>query len=281
MVRIHVGQPFNHIPAPQGRQRFLNSAPPIIKPDAPRTVPATSLAARILNVFAMPGSVFEEVRCSPPAFANWFVPSLIGGLALAFSMIALLGKTDIIEKNLELQKKQIEQQVQEGRISRENADSAVKTMQRMFEEGTFKVFGLFAGMVGGFVRVVWWGFVLWLLARLFLRVRAGFGKMLEASGLAGMIGVLAIVVASLLQSSLGNPLTAAGAAQGFDFANPLHLGMVALNVFHVWQAFVLATALSRMAGVPFLRAAMVMFPFWLLWMAATGIIGAGLFQLAG
>ena len=36
--------------------------------------PASSLAARLTNVFVSPGEVFEEVKVSPPTVSNWLVP---------------------------------------------------------------------------------------------------------------------------------------------------------------------------------------------------------------
>ena len=42
----------------------------------------------------------------------------------------------------------------------------------------------------GFARVFWWAFILWLLGRLFLKVRFGYPKALEVAGLGLMISVL-------------------------------------------------------------------------------------------
>src|SRR5947209_7965349 len=42
---------------------------------------STSLPARILNMFACPGEVFDEVVSGPIAPANWFVPALLVGLS--------------------------------------------------------------------------------------------------------------------------------------------------------------------------------------------------------
>jgi len=229
----------------------------------------------------MPGSVFEEVRHSPPNAANWFVPALLGGVVFAISFALVVSRPDFIKKNRASQDQAIEQQVKAGKVSQADADQTLKVLDRLYDAGTLKVFGVLGGAAAGFIRVLWWGFVLWLLARVFLRVRVPFGKMLEASGLGGMIGLVAVIITLLLEMNLGDQFASADSNKGFNPGNAAHLAIMALNFFHVWQAGVLASALARMAGVPFFRGALLLFPFWLLWMSAAAIIGSGLLGLAG
>ena len=55
-----------------------NPTPPLSEA-APQ--PAMSLPARLLNVFADPAAVFEEVRQSGPTVPNWLVPAILYVLA--------------------------------------------------------------------------------------------------------------------------------------------------------------------------------------------------------
>ena len=53
---------------------------PQLTPEAPPEAPpppAMSLVGRLLNVFATPGDVFQEVKAAPETAANWLVPALI------------------------------------------------------------------------------------------------------------------------------------------------------------------------------------------------------------
>ena len=82
-----------------------------------------------------------------------------------------------------------------------------------------------------------------------------------------MIGVLGLIVTLLLQINLSDPTSSPSLAlfvEKFDTKNPGHLVLATVNVFYLWQAVVLATALSRLAGVPLVRGAFVFLPFWLL-----------------
>ena len=46
-------------------------------PDSEPQPVQTTLWSRLLNVFAAPGDVFEEVKNSKPSTANWLAPALI------------------------------------------------------------------------------------------------------------------------------------------------------------------------------------------------------------
>jgi len=53
---------------------------PILAPEPQPALPATpkmSLPARLLNVFAVPGEVFEDVKASVFCSSNWLIPALL------------------------------------------------------------------------------------------------------------------------------------------------------------------------------------------------------------
>ena len=54
-----------------------------------------SLAARLLNVFAVPGEVFSEVKRSGHHISNWLIPSVLGALVGALSMAIILSQPAI------------------------------------------------------------------------------------------------------------------------------------------------------------------------------------------
>ena len=61
-----------------------------------------------------------------------------------------------------------------------------------------KALGGLAAVMVSVARVFWWGFILWLLSRMFLKVPLGYLKTLEVAGLALMISALGGVVILLL-----------------------------------------------------------------------------------
>ena len=249
---------------------------PLPAPNAP----ATSLAARLMNVFAAPTEVFEEIRTTRSTTGNWLVPALLTAVVMAVSMVIVASQPAIQQKVREQQVQAIERRVTAGRLTRPQADQQ-KAMMEKFGSGTLLKAGAgVAGVCLGIGRVFWWATVLWLLGRWLLRTPFGYGKAMEAAGIAGMIGVLGMIVALLLQVNFSNPSASpslALAVSNFDAKKPSQLLLVALEVFQIWQPVVLGCALARLANVPFLRGAFVMFGFWIIWQS----LGIGLGAIVG
>ena len=148
------------------------------------------------------------------------------------------------------------------------------------QPATLKVLGGMAAALVGVARVFWWAFVLWLLGRLFLKVRFGYLKTLEVAGLGLMISVLGAMVMLLLMVNLPRLFATpslALAVSDFDASRKSHLLLGAANVFSFWLVGVLSVGLAKLAGVPFLRAAWFVFAAWLIQesflMLVAGVLG--------
>jgi len=240
-------------------------------PDSPppkETVrPPTSLAARLLNVFATPGEVFDEVRASRSTVLNWLVPALISSLVGVLSAIVIFSQPAIVQKLHEAQQQGIEKQVQAGKLTRQQADQFESTMDKYFGPGTMKVFGSIGAVVSSFIRLFWWALVLWLFGRWFFKARFGYLKSVEVAGLSSMIAVLGTIVSLLLIVNLGklySSLSLSLAVSDFNPQNKNHLLLGTVNVFTFWQLGVLSCGLGRLAGAPFTRALVLLVTCWML-----------------
>jgi hypothetical protein len=235
-------------------------------PPLPPTAPATSLAARLLNVFAAPGEVFEEVKASSASVANWLAPTLIGAVIGTVGAFIIFSQPAIVQKIHEQQEQMFEQQVKAGKMSQADADRALAMAEKFSGPTVLKILGVLGAVVGSFVRLLWWGLVVWLLGRWFLKAQFGYVKALEVAGLSSMIAVLGGIVTLLLIVNFGKLTSSpslALAISDFDVKNKAHLLAGAVNVFNFWLVGVMASGLARLAGVPFLRAATVVLGYWL------------------
>jgi hypothetical protein len=249
----------------------------------PETAPAPpmSLAARLLNVFAVPGEVFADVKASPPASSNWLFPTLLASLVGILAAIIMFSQPAIQQQIREQQSKAIEERVKEGKMSQADADKAQEAMDKFMGPTLLKVSGGVMAVVISFARVLWWAFVLWLMAKWFLKTPVTFGKSMEVVGLALMISVLGGIVALLLIVNLGkiNATPSLGfVIDNFDFNRKGHLFLGAANLFSFWQVGVIALGLAKLAGVPFLRAAWLVCFYWLIQECL--LISSGLGQFA-
>jgi hypothetical protein len=261
---------------------------PLPVPESPPDVPpppAMSLAARLLNVFAIPGEVFAGVKASPISIGNWLVPALLSAVVGVFTAIVVVSQPAIqrqMHGMVEQQAKALDQQVKAGKVKQAEADRAQAVTRAIIAPPTLKILGGMAAALIGIARVFWWAFVLWLLSRLFLKVQLGYLKTLEVAGLALMISVLGTVVMLLLMVNLPTLFATpslTSAVSDFDAGRKSHLLLGAANVFSFWLfsfwlVGVLSVGLARLASVPFLRAAGFVFAAWIIqFILVGGVLG--------
>jgi len=244
--------------------------------------PTMSLPARLLNVFAVPGEVFAEVKATPISTSNWLVPTLCSAIIGVIAAFIIFSQPAVIQQLREQQAKVMDQQVKAGKMTQAQADQALALMEKVTGPTLMKVIGGVGAVVASFVHAVWWGFILWLLSRWLLRVQIKYAKALEVVGLAMMIGVLGAIVGMLLivnVGRLGATPSLALMVNDFDATRKSHLFMGAANVFYFWQVGVTAVGLSKLTQVPFVRALWVLLAFWLLQESFFILVGMGQFAL--
>ncbi|MEO8429518.1 MAG: YIP1 family protein, partial [Verrucomicrobiota bacterium] len=151
-------------------------------------------------------------------------------------------------------------------------------MEKFTGPGMMKVFGSVGAIIGSFVKIFWWGFVIWALARWLFKVEFPYMRAVEAAGLAAMFGVLGAIVSLLLAVTMGSMFATPSLAllvDEFSPANKTHLLLGAVNFFNLWLVGVLAFGLSRLSGISFGKAALVLFCFWTALELAFIFAGAG------
>lgn len=242
-----------------------------------------SLAARLLNVFAIPGEVFAGVRASRFSVGNWLIPALLSAALGVFTAIALVSQPSFqrqVENFLDHQKKTGDQLVKTGTLKQADADRALAFWRNLLTTPTLqKAITIAAGVAGG-VRVFWWALILWLLGRVFLKVKFGYTKALEVVGLGLMINVLGGIVILLLMLNLPRLFSTSSltmAVRDFDPTRSSPLLLVVASLFAIWLMGVFAVGLGKLAGVPFLRAAWFVFAAWLIQEPFLMLIGGGFF----
>jgi Yip1-like protein len=264
-------------------KKLMDQPPPVLESQSVALKPHTmSLAARLLNVFAIPGDVFEEVKATAASAGNWLAPVVLSALVGAISAIIIFSQPAIQQQMREQQAKAMDRQVKSGHMTQEQADQALAITEKFMGPTMLKIFGAVGAVVVSFLRVLWWAFVLWLLGRWFLKTRFGYGKTLEITGLAMMISVLGTLVTLLLTVNLARLFATPSLAlvvSDFDATRKSHLMLGAINVFSLWQVGLMALGLARLAGVPFFRAAWVVFAYWVAQELFFILIGLGQFAL--
>lgn len=223
-----------------------------------------SLGARLFNVFATPGDVFQELKNARVSTANWLVPALI---LIAVSWVAafLIFSQDSIKHQLsEITDQAIQKQIDMAHMSEQQAEQA-RAMGEKWAGLSSKIGAALVPVLVGFISPFLWGLILWLVGAKVLKGDFPYMKAVEAVGLANMIGVLDAIVKTLLILSLGNLYAAPSLmllVKQFDPQNPVHSLLAVVNVMTFWLLTVRAIAMARLSGVSVAKAAAWVFGVW-------------------
>jgi hypothetical protein len=240
-----------------------------------------SLAGRLLNVFAAPGDVFDGIKTVPPRVANWLVPVLIYAVVGVISVCIMFAQPAIQQTIHDQQVKALDKQVQQGKMTQAQEDQALQVMEKFMGPTMLAVFGSVAMVMYSFVSLFWWALALWLLGRWFLKARFNYLKAVEVAGLASIILVLGIVIATLLAVILGRLYGGPSLAllvSDFDPTKRGHLLLGAANIVYFWHTAVLGIGLAKLSGGSTAKTLMVVFTYWML--AELLLIAIGLGQWA-
>ncbi len=224
---------------------------------------ATSLPARLLNVFAIPGEVFEEVKASTPSAANWLTPALLF-IAIGWMGAWLISSQPAIKQQLtEITDKAMDAQIEKMHMSKEQAEQA-----RRFGGISTGITPYVSPVFVAFVSPFWWGLIFWLVGAKILKGNFGYLKAVEVAGLSNMIGVLGAAVRILLVIITGNFFASPSLAllvKEFEPRNPLHSLLAVVNVITIWFLIVRSIGLARLSGVALGKALVWVFGLWLAW----------------
>jgi hypothetical protein len=236
-------------------------------PPAAAPAPTTSLAGRLLNVFAAPGEVFAEIKAAAPSTANWLVPVIIYAVVGVICVCIMFAQPTIQQTIHDQQVKALDQRVQQGKMTQAQEDQALQIMDKFMGPKMLAALGSVGMVIYSFVSLFGWALVLWLLGRWLFKARFDYMKVLEVAGLSSIIIVLGIVIGTLLAVILGRLYVGPSLAllvDNFDPANRVHLLLGAANVIYLWHAGVLAIGLAKLSGGSMTRAFAVVFGFWVL-----------------
>ncbi len=219
-----------------------------------------SLAARLLNVFAIPGDVFAEVKATVPCMANWLVPALLliavcgGGTFLAFS------QENVQQQLREITDRAMQKQAGARKIPPEAAEQALKVGGLIAQGGAYAV-----SVIVPLASPFWWGLILWLGGAKVFKGQFSFMKAVEVAGLVNTIAILEAIIKTLLIISFGNLYASPSPAlliKDFDPQNPFHTVWLIPDVMTFWLLTVRSIGLSRLAGTTLWKAAVWVIGIW-------------------
>ncbi|MEO8663946.1 MAG: Yip1 family protein [Ignavibacteria bacterium] len=233
-----------------------------------------SKAEAMAGVFTAPGETFEAIAGAPRK-NYWILPVLICVVVGLISAFLFMQDNELATKTMDKQKKKMrekfEQSVKEGKMSQEDVE---KTMDTMNPKGTmFKIFGFGGAVIGPFLIL----FILGLIYLVILKIMKSpvdFVNILNVVGLAMLItavGSLLSVVASILKgdtTSIGLGLVLGESAVG----EKVYALISKFDVFSIWFYVVISIGLSKVAKIDMIKSASIAFGLFLFYAIVTSLV---------
>ena len=251
---------------------------------APATeeVKPMSFTEKLVNIFAAPGELFENVRLTGKTPSNWVIPvAIMIVVAIAMQQIimnnpSLADQTKaLVEKSV---KDRLDKQVQEGKITPEQAETQREQIENMSNPtSAFNIVMRIVGVVVFMPIIVFvMGLIYWLLGKFAMQGNAPYMKVVEVIGLTLLIAAVESIVTTVMAIGLDSLHAGPNLAifvQNFDFANKVHMALAKVNIFTIWSLIVTSIGLSKIFQRDLPKVLVLVFSLWILWSAFTVLTG--------
>lgn len=248
------------------------------QPTSPEAAPQKERSAfsLLLNVYAAPGEVFDQIKAAPTRNALWAIPVALAIIVGILSIFVVFSDPMIESQLRDRMEQQIEEQIAREQIPPEEAD-ALREQMASFAGGTmFKIGGSLGVIVLTFASILVVSAVMLLVGKLGFKASAPYGKVMEVVGASMMINhVLGTAITMLLILATGSLYATPGLGLligEFDPENEVHVLASAVNVFSLWYLAVLSIGLGKLFDVTTGKAAVWVVGLWVVWTLLTTFV---------
>ena len=248
---------------------------PEIQPEAVRP-PALSLFARLANVIAAPGDLFDDIKTAPTSsVATWLLPLLMAIIVGWVSVTIIFSNPAIQQQLKEVTEQAMDKAFAQSNLSADQMEKAKESAANIARIS--QSVGAYVGIpVMLACETFFWAFVLWLVGAKFNHGKGTFLQGLEAIGSMNVLNVLDSVVRTLLILVMVNLYAAPSLVLlvKFDPQNTLHSALGLIEVFTLWCLALRVLALARLHDLSLAKAATWVVGIWVVLMGSMVGLGA-------
>ncbi|KXK50344.1 MAG: Yip1 domain protein [Chlorobi bacterium OLB5] len=251
---------------------------------APETQPAEniSLGDAMAGVFSEPGNTFTAVKSSQKK-NYWLVPLLI---LIAISIISSFLVTndeelvsEIKTQQKEAVKKRLDEQVKEGKMTKEQADQQMEQTDKMFGGTMFVVFGLIGSVFGVLVIFFLKALIYWGGLKIFKGI-AGYTDIMNVLGLTALITAIQLVVDTVLAILTGKLMMNIGPILLVtkETMSKEMYGLIAnFDLINIWYLVIVGIGLAKVSNLKSSVTMPFVFVLWIAWVLLTSFGPFGMF----
>lgn len=261
----------------------MEEQPAVMQPaPAADGVKPMSFSEKLVNIFAAPGELFENVRLTGKTPSNWIIPvAIMIVVAIAMQQLIMSNPSLLDQTKAMITKatnESFDKAVREGKMTPEQAEQQ-REQTANFTNPTsgFAIAMRIAGTVITLPLMLFLiSLVYWLLGRTAMHASAPYMKVVEVAGLVLLITAVESIVTTVMaigMDSLHAGPNFAVFVQNFDLTNKLHAALAKVNVFTIWSLIVTGIGLSKLFQRDLPKVLVLVFALWILWTAFSVFTG--------
>jgi hypothetical protein len=224
-----------------------------------------SVTDKLVGILSSPGEVFDYVAKSEKQTSNWAIPfviSLVVGILFTFVVFT---QPPIQDEMMSMQQKAMEKRVAEGKMTQEQMNMAMENNPAKPGSPMFLVFGGIGVAFVTTLMVFGYALVYWLCGKFIYKSGAPYGKLVEVYGLSLYVAIVGSLVSMAMIIGMGSLYaqpSLALAVSNFDPTNTTHKILGALNIFTLWQLYIIGVGLAKLWNVSSGKALGVSYGVW-------------------
>jgi Yip1 domain len=203
---------------------------------------------KMIGVFTEPGKTFTEIAKFPPRNKDWVIPILI-----LFLLVGLIQRISMMNEEVYFEIKQqqsepIEQQVEEGSITREQADQQLEAIDTFMLGPISWVTTIAGSLIGGFIIFFIIVTFYFLFIKFLLKGDGNYSSALVANGLTAYITIVLVIVAGILTLLFGTLVkdTSLATLLGSDRSTITGWIFAKIDPISIWAYIVLSIGYAKM-----------------------------------
>lgn len=207
---------------------------------------------KMVGVFSEPGETFNAMSKHDPKTTDWLLPIVLMILMTIISIIVSVSnpeiKNEMIKKQTEQMRKQLDAQVQSGQLSQDEADKRVE-MARGFM-GNPVMMTIIPSVAVTIFTFIWFflfALVGWLIAKSAFGDQGSYSQAMTALGLPLYISFLAIIVMLILSLVMDKMVTGVSIATitGADVHTLSGFIQSKFDIFGIWYYTIVGIAFAK------------------------------------
>ncbi len=240
-----------------------------------QTVEPLSLTDKFIGILTEPSATYAHIRAAGSRASDWLIPLLIMAVVLGISMFIRFSNPETAAQMQQQQELAIQKRVESGKITQEQADTAIEQMEQF--GGMTKIIAPIGAAIGYVAVFFILALVYWLIVRFLMKGDTTYSLVLSVVGLSAFISAIDQIISILLMVVTGNAMANLSPAlfmQG-DTQNKLFLLMLVLAPISIWAQYVIGIGFAKTANISTAKGLIASFIVWFLFALLTVTTGFG------